>query len=94
MQTVRGDYEEFTDREIKAAILACETQTMMGHPSEKQFSAMVSNKNLDDCPVIPADIPNAIALYGPHFPGVCRYTVRKKPDRVKRFERQGQGYQD
>ena len=44
---------------------------------------MVSNKTLDNCPVIPADIPNALALYGPHLPGVRGYTVRKKPDRVK-----------
>ena len=83
MQTVRGYYEEFTNRDIKVAILARETQAMMVHPSDKQFSAMVSNKTLDNCPVIPADIPNALALYGPHLPGVQRYTVREKPDRVE-----------
>ena len=80
---MRGKYEGFTDREINSDIPDRETQVMMGHPSYKQFSAMVSNKILNDCPVIPADIPNALALYGPHLPGVRGYTVRKKPDRVK-----------
>ena len=37
MQTVRGDYEGFTDRDIKAAILARETQAMMGYPYEKSL---------------------------------------------------------
>ena len=83
MQTVREYYEGFTDREIKSAILARETQAMMGCPSDKQLSAMVSNKTLDNCPVIPADIPNALAIYGLHLPGVRGYTVRKKPDRVE-----------
>ena len=55
----------------------------MGHPSNKQFSEMASNKTRYNCPVIPADIPNALALYGPHLPGVQRYTVREKPDRVE-----------
>ena len=55
----------------------------MGHPSGKTFSAMVSNKNLDNCPMIPSGIPNVLALYGPHLPGVRGYTVRKKSDRVK-----------
>ena len=56
---------------------------MMGHPYDKQFSAMVNHKTLDDCPVIPADIPNTLALYGPHLPGVSGYTVLKKSDRLK-----------
>jgi hypothetical protein len=55
---------------------------MIGHPSERDFKAMVSANMIQNCPVTPPDITNANTIYGPDLAGTRGKTVRKKPDRV------------
>jgi hypothetical protein len=59
VQTVRGNYEGYTKREVLKAKEACRAQAMMGNPSEKDYKTMVSNNLIPECPITPTDISNA-----------------------------------
>ena len=82
LDTVRGNFEGFTKKEVLRAKRARELQTMVGAPSEKDYYGMVSNNMLDNCPVHRHDVTNARKIYGPDMAGVRGKTVRKKPDPV------------
>jgi hypothetical protein len=51
MQTVRGNMEGFTKREVKEARKACEAQAMLGHPTDRDFLGMVRGSMISNCPV-------------------------------------------
>ena len=46
VQTVRKQFEGFTKREMKKAILAWKLQAMLGHPSDQKLKQMVSLRSL------------------------------------------------
>ena len=56
VQTVRGNYEGYTQREILKAKEARRAQAMMGNPSKRDYKGMVSNNIIPNCPVTSADI--------------------------------------
>ena len=79
VQTVRGNYEGYTKREVLRAKEARRAQAMMGNPSEKDYGGMVSNNMIPNCPVARSDIANAKAIFGPDLPSVRGKTVRRAP---------------
>jgi hypothetical protein len=79
VQTVRGNYEGYTQREILKAKEVHRAQAMMGNPSERDYKGMVSNNVVPNCPVTSADISNARAIFGPDLPSVRGKTVRRAP---------------
>jgi hypothetical protein len=70
VQTVRGNYEGYTKREVLKAKEAHRAHAMMGNPSEKDYKTMVSNNLIPECPIMPTDIANARAIFGPDLPSV------------------------
>jgi hypothetical protein len=83
LQTVRQNMEGFTKHKVKGANLACKAQAILGHPSSKELSQVVSNNfGINNCPINPIDISNADAIYGRDLGGIRGKTVRKKPERV------------
>ena len=83
LQTVRDNMEGFTKREVRDAILARRTQAMVGHPSDSDFAEMVSRTVLDDCPVKPPAVSNAIAIFDRDRATIPGKTVRRKSERVE-----------
>ncbi len=59
IQTVRGNYEGYTKREVMQAKEARRAQAMMGNPSKKDYKGMVSNNLIPNCPVTSKDVSNA-----------------------------------
>ena len=51
IQTVRGNYEGYTKREVTQAKEARRAQAMMGNPSEKDYKRMISNNLIANCPI-------------------------------------------
>jgi hypothetical protein len=51
VNTVRGNFEGYTPKEIKRAREARRIQGMIANPTERVFSAMVHEKLLTNCPV-------------------------------------------
>jgi hypothetical protein len=51
VQTVRGNYEGFTKREVIKAREVREAQAMLGNPSKKDFQGLVSSNLIPNCPI-------------------------------------------
>ena len=82
VQTVRGNYEGYTKKEVKRAKEARVLQGMIGGPSDKDYTTLVSAKMVSDCDVATADITNARNIFGKDLAAVRSKTTRKKPDPV------------
>ena len=78
LQTVHKNFEGFTKKQVEKALLACNVQAMVGHPSD-----MVSSPSMKNCPVDPVDVTNSLAIFGPNRPDLRGKTVRQKPTRVE-----------
>jgi hypothetical protein len=63
--------EGFTKHKLKGANLARKAQAILGHPSSKELSQVVSNNfGINNCPINPIDISNADAIYGRDLGGI------------------------
>ena len=76
IQTVRGNYEGYTKREVTRAKEARRAQAMMGNPSEKDYKGMVSNNLIANCPISSKDVYNARTIFGPDQASIRGTTVR------------------
>jgi hypothetical protein len=84
LQRVRQNMEGFTKHELKGTNLACKAQAILGHPSSKELSQVVSNNfGINNSPINPIDISKADTIYGCDLGGIRGKTVRKKPERVQ-----------
>jgi len=82
VQTVRGNMEGFTRREVEEAREAREAQGMMGHPTDRDFLGMVRGNMVANCPVTVSTAQNANDIFGPDLAGVRGRTVRRPPEAV------------
>ena len=82
VNNVRENYEGFTRREVEKAILDRKAHGRVGNPSDAEFVRMVSKKTVENLPVTPIDVSNAIAIFGPNLSRVKGGTVRTKPYRL------------
>jgi hypothetical protein len=82
VQTVRGNMEGFTKREVEELQRACEAQGMMGHSTDQDFLGMVRGGMISNCPVTPTAVQNAHRIFGPDLAGIRGRTVRRPPDSV------------
>ena len=89
VQSVRGNYEGFTRREIEKAKAARELQGQIGHPSDQDFKTLIKAKDnvsqslLHDCPTTLTDVTNAQTIFGPSLPRMKGTSVRTKPIRME-----------
>ena len=68
LETLQKNFEGFTKKQVKKAILAREAQAMVAHPPDEKFKQMVSHESLRNCSVKVDDITNAqifFSLTGP-----------------------------
>ena len=82
IQTVRGNYEGYTKREVTQAKEAYRAQAMMGNPSEKVYKGMASNNLIANCPITSKDVSNARTIFGPDLASIREKTVRRAPEPV------------
>ncbi len=76
VNTVRGNFEGYTRKEIKRAREARQIQGMIANPTEREFSAMVREKLLASCPVTVQDVSNAHHIYGGDLANIRGETTR------------------
>ena len=79
VQTVQGNYEGHTKREVTRAKEARRAQAMMGNPSKKNFKGMVSNNMVPSCPIDCHNIANAHNIFGPDLASIQGKMVRHTP---------------
>ena len=82
VQTVQGNYEGHTKKDVMQAKEARRAQAMIGNPSEKDLKGMVSGNMIKNCPVTTTDITNALAIFGPDLASIQGKTVRHTPPPV------------
>ncbi len=75
VQTVRGNYDGHTKRDVLQAKEVRHAQAMTGNPSEGDFKGMVSGNLIKNCPVTTTDITNARTIFGPDLASVRGKTV-------------------
>ena len=56
---------------------------MIANPTEREFSAMVREKLLANCPVTVQDVNNAHHIYGRDLANIRGKTTRRKPEHVQ-----------
>ena len=83
IETVRKRFENFTEQQVKDAILARDTQAMVAHPPDQKFKNMVSHKSLGNTRLKPDAITHAKAIFGENRALLRGNTVRVKPARVE-----------
>jgi hypothetical protein len=83
VNTVRENFEGYTHKEIKRAREARRIQGMIVNPTEREFSGLVREKLLGNCPVTVHNVINAHHMYGHDFANVRGKTTRRKPEHVQ-----------
>jgi hypothetical protein len=72
VQTIRQNFEGYTQEEVERAIMARKMQGRSGHPSKATFRAEVSRNShsslFDKSPISTKDITNARKFFGPSLP--------------------------
>jgi hypothetical protein len=83
VQTVRRNFEGYTNREVTQAKEECRAQAMMGNPSKKDYKGMVSNNLIANCPITSHDVTTARTIFGPDLASIQGgKTVRRAPEPV------------
>ncbi len=83
VNTVQANFEGFTRREMEKEYEAQRLQGMIGNPTKKEFTGMVHEKLITNCPVTVQDINNANRIFGPDLANLRRKTTRTKPECVR-----------
>ena len=77
--TVKDNEQGYSRRQIAAAKAARTLQSIVGHPSTADLKSVLRSNQVANCPVTPADVDRAEAIYGPSVPILKGKTVRKTP---------------
>ncbi len=80
---VRKNFEGFTKHEIKIAQEARRLQGMIGNPTDREFTGMVREKLIANCPVTAHDVQNANQNFGPDLANLRGKMTRSKPEHVR-----------
>lgn len=78
-ETVRGNMERFSKRQVEGAKRARELQVMIGNPPDRLFRELVRDKRLHNCNVSLNDVTNALAIYGQSRAVLRGGSTRRKP---------------
>ncbi len=77
------ELEGYTRKEIKRAREARRIQGMIANPTEREFSAMVREKLLANCPITVQDVNNAHYIHGRDLANIRGKMTRRKPEHVQ-----------
>jgi hypothetical protein len=80
--TVEENESGYTRRQVDAAREARALYGKVGHPSIRDFKAMIANNMITNCPVTVNDVDRAEHIYGKDIAALKGKTVRKTPKPV------------
>ena len=79
LQTVAGNRERFTRREVAAADAARTLYRKLHRPGEQAFRHLLQHNLLRNCPVTLDDAKRAMIIYGPDVPTLKGKTTKRPP---------------
>jgi uncharacterized protein YodC (DUF2158 family) len=85
VNTVSGNKEGFTQRQIKGTELARTLYATLSYPSWKDYKWMIQSNQIKDCPVTVQDVDVALKIWGKNIAALLKgRTTRSKPNPVAR----------
>ena len=84
LNTVSGNMEGFTRRQIKGAELARALYPRLVYPSVKDYRWVIRSHQIKDCPVTVPDVDVATKIWGKNIDSLKGKTTRSKPNVVAR----------
>ena len=82
VQTVKGESEGFSKKQVTQARLARQFQATVVHPSVHDLKAMVASNQIANVPISVEDIDQAQKIYGPSVTTLQGKTTRHLPKEV------------
>ena len=82
LNTVSGNKEGFSQRQIRGAELAKALYAKLGYPSLKDFKWVIQSNQISDCPVTVNDIDVADKIWGKNIAALKGKTTRTKTTHV------------
>ena len=79
IQTVRKNFDNFTEEDIEKAKLSRKTQSMVANPPDERFKEIVSGSILKNFPVEFKDVSNSYAIFGANCNRLKGASTRHKP---------------
>jgi hypothetical protein len=86
LNTVAGNKSRYTQREIEGADRARALYRKLGHPSEQEFSKMLTHNMIRNCPVTNDDAKRALHIYGPDIATLKGKTVKKQNKGIPNYQ--------
>jgi hypothetical protein len=86
LHTVAGNQRAFTRREIQGANRARDLYKKIGRPSEQEFTDILTNNLIRNCPVTPDDAKRALKIYGPDVATLKGKTVKKQNSGIPNYQ--------
>jgi hypothetical protein len=84
VNTVSGNKEGYTQRQIKGAESARILYAKLGYPSTKDYKWIVQSNQIKDCPVTVQDVDASNKIWGKNIAALKGKTTRTKPIHVAR----------
>ena len=84
VNTVSGNKEGFTQRQIRGAEIARTLYATLSYPSWKDFKWVIRSNQIKDCPVTVQDVDIALKIWGKNIAALKGKTTRSKPNPVAR----------
>jgi hypothetical protein len=78
VNTVKGNMEGYTKKQVEGAKLAKELYAKLAYPSPKDFKWAVMSNQIQNCPVTKPDIKNAKNIWGKDIAALKGKTVNSK----------------
>ncbi len=83
VNTVASKRSRYTNEDYLRAVLACQLQIRVGHPSTKDFLWIVAQNQLPNCLITRDDILVAEDIFGPDIGSLKGKTTQRKPHQVR-----------
>ena len=83
VSTVANNRTNYTNDDYRRAVQARELQTKIGRPSLREYTRIVTENYLPNCPVMKANILVAENIFGPDVGSLKGKTTRRNPHAVK-----------
>jgi hypothetical protein len=86
LNTVAANKASFTQREIEGADRARALYRKLGHPSEQEFSTILKNNLIRNCPITDDDAKRALHIYGPDIATLKGKTVKRQNKGIPNYQ--------
>ena len=79
INTVSGNKEGYTQRQVKSAEFARTLYAKLCYPSCKDFKCVIRSNQIKDCPVTVEDVDVFLKIWGKNIPKLKVKTTQSKP---------------